>query len=254
MRTKKLFFYVLAGILAGCVPVMSLHPLYTEQDAVFEAKLLGVWVDDPNEAKAIWEYKRPDESKAEYELIYSDNEGKKGVFAAHLVKLEGRFFLDAYPKEFPCDVDDPNKTNWHYNAFFMVPTHTFMKIDCIEPLQAVSKCLSEGEQIDADSLKKLSANHDSVLKLRLTGAEEFEKLLEQDPNAVKHEKLENDAIILTASTRQLQEFVLKHADDKRLFTDATVLLRRKTVRSEAPAGQDAKQGRASQKPSSSEKK
>jgi hypothetical protein len=36
MKTKKVLFYVLAGILAGCVPVMSLHPLYTEQDTVFE--------------------------------------------------------------------------------------------------------------------------------------------------------------------------------------------------------------------------
>ncbi|MHC4572585.1 MAG: hypothetical protein ACYS76_00390 [Planctomycetota bacterium] len=27
MKTKKLLFYLLAGILGGCVPVMSLHPL-----------------------------------------------------------------------------------------------------------------------------------------------------------------------------------------------------------------------------------
>jgi hypothetical protein len=178
--------------------------------------------------------------------------GKKGIFAAHLVKLNERLFLDAYPKEFPCEVDDPNKTNWHYNAFFLVPVHTFMKIDCIESLQTAGKCLSEGEQIDADALKKLSADYDSVLKLRLTDDEEFKKLLEQDPNAIKHEKVENNGLILTASTRQLQEFVLKYADDERLFTDAAVLLRRKTKESQGPARQDANEGRATQKPSAPE--
>ncbi|MHC4154209.1 MAG: hypothetical protein ACYST6_04725 [Planctomycetota bacterium] len=251
MKTKKVLSYVLAGILAGCVPVMSLHPLYTEQDVAFEEKLLGVWVNDPNDPEEIWEFKRPDESKAEYELIFSDKEGKRGIFAAHLVKLDGRLFLDAFPKEFPCEVDDPNKTDWHYNAFFMVPAHTFMTVDCIEPLQAVSKCLSEDEPVDEDSLKSLSTDYDSVLKLRLTNGEEFEKLLEQDPNAVKHAKMENNGLILTASTRQLQEFVLKYADDERVFSDVKVLVRRKAEASQGPAEEDASEGEAT-KPSAPE--
>jgi len=48
MKTKKLLFYSLAALLGGCVPVMSLHPLYTEKDVLFEEKLLGRWVDGPN--------------------------------------------------------------------------------------------------------------------------------------------------------------------------------------------------------------
>ncbi len=35
-RAKKALFYLLAALLGGCVPVMSLHPLYTEKDVVFE--------------------------------------------------------------------------------------------------------------------------------------------------------------------------------------------------------------------------
>ncbi len=34
MRIKKLLFYLLAALLGGCVPVMSLHSLYTEEDEV----------------------------------------------------------------------------------------------------------------------------------------------------------------------------------------------------------------------------
>jgi hypothetical protein len=244
MKTKKVLSYVLAVILAGCVPVMSLHPLCTEQDVAFEEKLLGVWVNDPNDPEEIWEFKRLEESEVGYELIFSDKEANKGIFVAHSVKLKGRLFLDAYPKGFPCDVDDPNKTDWHYNAFFMVPAHTFMAVDCIEPLQAASKCIAEDEPIDEDLLKSLSTDYDSVLKLRLMGAEEFETLLEQDPNVVKHEKMENDGLILTASTSELQKFVLKYADGERLFSDAKVLVRRKTKASQGPAKQDASEGEA----------
>ena len=239
--------------MAGCVPVMSLHPLYTEQDVVFEEKLLGLWRDDRNGPEAIWKFKRPDESKKEYELIFSDKEGQKGIFEAHLVKLNERLFLDVYPKEYPCDLEDANKTEWYYNAVFLARLHTFIKIDCIESLQEAGKCLLEGEQMDANSLKNLSADYDSILKLRLTDDEEFKKLLEQDPNAIKHEKIENNGVILTASTSELQEFVLKYADGEKLFTDVKVLLRRKTEAGKGTAKHDESSGRAT-KPSAPEQK
>ena len=194
MKTKKLLFYLLAGLLVGCVPVMSLHPLYTEKDVVFEEKLLGIWVDDPNGPDTTWKFKRPDESKKAYELVFADEDNKKGLFVAHLVKLEGKLFLDVYPGELPSEIQDPNRVKWPYSSFFLVPVHTFIKIDSIEPL----------------------------LKMHLTDDDSMEKLLKEDPNAVKHELVE-DGFILTASTKELQAFVLKYADDDRVFTDEIVL-------------------------------
>jgi hypothetical protein len=255
MKTRKFLFYLLAGVMAGCVPVMSLHPLYTEQDVVFEEKLLGLWVDDPNGPEATWEFRRPDESKKEYELIFSDKKGQKGIFDAHLVKLNERFFLDVYPKEFPCEVDDPNKTAWFYNAVFLARLHTFIKIDCIEPLLDAGKCvLEEGEHVDANSLKNLSAEYDSVLKLRLTDDEEFKKLLEQDPNSIKHEKVEDDGIVLTASPGELQKFVLKYADDERVFSKAQVLIRRKASVNSRTTAEGSNRPEEKEKPAPPEKK
>jgi hypothetical protein len=197
--TRKLLFYLLAAILGGCVPVMSLHPLYTEEDVIFEEKLLGTWVDDPNGPEAIWEFRRPEEAEKEYKLIVTDEEGKKGSFAVHLVKLTDRLFLDVYPDESPCaDMEDPNKTEFAYNSFFLVPAHTFIKIDSIGP----------------------------ELKMQLTDDEEMETLLKEDPNAVKHEIVEGKPV-LTASTKELQAFVLKYADDERLFSEEIVLSRKK---------------------------
>lgn len=203
MKTKKLLFYVLAALLGGCVPVMSLHPLYTEKDVVFDEKLLGVWGDDPN---GTWEFKRAEKA---YELIVSDEEGKRGLFITHLVKLENRLFLDVYPAELPSgDLEEnSNKIEWFYNAFFFVPAHTFIKINSIEP----------------------------QLKMQLTNDSEMKKLLAKDPNAVKYESFEDDRFILTASTKELQKFVLKYADDSRVFTGEFALTRKVTKDPNEPA-------------------
>jgi len=199
MKVKKFFFYLLAALLGGCVPVMSLHSLYTKENVVFEEKLLGTWVDDPNSPEVIWEFTHIDEPKNAYKLILSDDKGQKGSFVAHLVKLENSLFLDVFPDEFPCDTEDPNKTDWLYNVFFLVPVHTFIKIDSIEP----------------------------QLKMRLADDDKMAELLKEDPNAVKHMSIE-DRLILTASTEELQAFVLKYADDSRVFPDEIVLNRRET--------------------------
>jgi len=203
MKTKKFLFYLLAALLGGCVPVMSLHPLYTEQDVVFEDKLLGTWVQDNNETT--WEFKCPNESPKTYELIFSDDEGEKGLFDAHLTKLQDKLFLDVYPSEPPWDEKDPNKVDWPYNTFFFVPVHTFIKINSIEP----------------------------DLKLQLTDDDDMKKLLKEDPNAVKRESVK-DGFILTASTKELQAFVLKYADDSRVFTKEAILSRQKTKDSNEP--------------------
>jgi hypothetical protein len=62
----------------------------------------------------------------------------------------------------------------------------------------------------------------------------MEKLLKEDPNAVKHESVK-DGFVLTASTKELQAFVLKYADDSRLFTEEIVLRRKQTKTSSEPS-------------------
>jgi hypothetical protein len=198
MKTKKLLFYLLAGVLGGCLPVMSLHPLFTKEkeEVVFESKLLGTWVDDSN---SIWDFKQADANENAYKLTFTDKEGKKGSFVAHLVKLKNRLFLDVYPSEPPWDEEDPNKVEWLHNTFFFIPVHTFIKVNGVEP----------------------------ELKLQITDDDEFKKLLKEDPNAVEHTSIEGK-LVLTASTKELQAFVLKYADDSRVFTAEGALNRKKT--------------------------
>jgi len=199
MNTKKLLFYMLVVLLGGCVPVISLHPLYTEKDVVLDKKLYGTWADDPSNPKTTWEFKSIDEPKNAYKLIFTDEEGMKGSFVAHLVKLQDKLFLDIFPSELPWDPEDPNKMDWPYNSLFLIPAHTFVKIDSIEP----------------------------QLKLRLTLESKMEELLKENPSALEHTSV-GDRLVLTGSTKELQAFVLKYADDERVFTDQVTLSRKQS--------------------------
>ena len=209
METKKLFFYLLAVLMGGCLPVMSLHPLYTEENVVFKQELLGTWTD-PNSDNNIWQFERNDESKNAYTLLVDigNGDGAKGLFEARLVRLKDQLFLDVYPAERGFEetmepleeaAKDPNNSIWPLNFVFIVPVHTFLKVDSIEP----------------------------TLQMRLTDDDKMEELLKEDPNAVQHAVLGDERLVLTVSTKELQAFVLKYADDERLFGDPIVLKRTK---------------------------
>jgi len=226
-RNLLLLFYALTAISLGCLPVMSLHPLYQEKDLAFEKELLGTWIDgdDPNDPDSTWQFARSDDSKKQYQLIVTDEDGRKGVFAANLVKLDNLLVLDIHPEKFPSGAETVEDMNLPYNAFFFIPVHTFVKIDFITPIIDIGKHI---DKPDPNALKKLSEDHDYAMVLRLTDDDDFEKLLKSDPNAIAYQKIENHGILLTASTKQLQKFVAKYADHKEFFSKDTELIRKKS--------------------------
>jgi hypothetical protein len=210
MKAKRVMLYCLAGLVAGCVPIVSLHPLFTKDDIVFEEKLLGAWVGDANDSGTLWEFTRFEESSAgnlpkdlqsEFKRVYrlniADKEGHKGVLAACLVKLGDRLFLDIFPDQFPSGESDIEKVKLMFNAFFYLPSHTFVRVDAI------------GDQ----------------LKIHFTDDDEFKKLVEAEPKAVEYAATEEHPV-LTASTKELQAFVTKYADDQRLFPHELTLGRK----------------------------
>lgn len=197
MNARKLLFYVLAGLLGGCVPVMSLHPFYTKDNVVFDKKLLGAWIDNPDKTEMTWHFESIDKPKNAYKLIFTGEDNLRGSFIAHLLKLKDHLFLDVFPSEVPWDLEDPNESEWPYNSLFMMPTHTIVKVDAVG----------------------------TELKMRLMLETQLKKLLEEDPDTIAHVVIE-DRPVLTASTSELQAFILKYAEGDKLFTDE-IILRRK---------------------------
>jgi hypothetical protein len=208
MKAKKVMFYCLAGLVAGCVPIVSLNPLFTKETIVFDENLLGTWLEDSNDAGApwVWEFARFEESAAQglpeelqgdfkriYRLTLTHQDGPQGKWslAACLVKLGERRFLDIFSDWFLSGESDLEKM---YNPLFFLRSHSCVRVDAI------------GAQ----------------LKIAITLDESFKKLVEAEPKAVAYALTERGPV-LTASTKELQAFVTKYADDERLFRPVTLI-------------------------------
>ena len=189
MQPKLILRFVvtlIAVLIAGCVP--SWNALFTEKDLVFDAKLVGTWNGDEGE---VWTFAR--EGEKQYKLTYSDKEGK-ATFDANLVKLQDRQFLDV-------QLDQAGYDGLKMNALVkitMLPAHLFFRVDEI-----------------GDALKLAAPDPDWL-----------GKHLEKNPKMVAHLRKEDGLLLLTADTKDLQAFVLKHAAGKALFGDAFTLKRK----------------------------
>lgn len=117
--------------------------------------------------------------KKAYELVYTEK-GTPAKFSAHLVRLGKFLFLDLSPKS-------PDLKNDLQQAH-LLNTHTFSRI-----------------WLDRDTLRMTMLEHDWL-----------KKMIDQKKMKIKHERL-SDRIVLTASTKDLQRFALRHADDNGAF-------------------------------------
>ena len=75
-------------LLSGCI-VQSLHPLYTDEDVIFDTRLIGQWSEEGS--KEIWEFSRLD--KKRYRCVVYVDEDEKGMLEAHLLTISGKMFL-----------------------------------------------------------------------------------------------------------------------------------------------------------------
>ncbi len=199
MNARKALFYALAILLGGCVPVTSIYPLYGDKDVVFDEKLLGAWTSNPDQPSEQWLFERHSDPalKNVYKLAFADTEGNKGLYQARLVKLEGKLFLDVYPQTMPSGSDDGTNIELPLNIPFFAPVHSFTRIEIGE----------------------------SAVTIKMTITDEFKKLLAEHPDAIACRQDENQ-ILITAPTKELQAFVLKYADDEHLFPGKIELTRK----------------------------
>jgi hypothetical protein len=124
-----------------------------------------------------------------YDLFY-EGEGDSAQYEAHLVRL-GKFeFLDIYPEESDIKND--------FYKLHLILAHTFSRI-----------------WRDRDTLRVAMLNPDWL-----------EDMIARKKVKIAHERLD-ERIVLTASTKELQKFILKYAEDINAFPDPAELHRRK---------------------------
>lgn len=200
---KSLWFFVVVVVFAGSMPLacipLSLHPLYTSKDVVFEEWLVGEWTDDETE----FTFERSDENA--YALTVLE-EGKKGEFKVHMVRLGEHYFIDLHPGSID-DMDDCD-SHWLW-AIHMWPVHTFIRV-----------------RLEED-----------VLYVAFMDLDWLTDALEERKIRIKHET-NDDMILLTASTSKLKRFVKKYADSPDAFPEEGELHRKSACAEKPEPGED----------------
>ena len=204
MQKVKILAIVIVGLLVSGCYTLSINPLYNKDNVVFEESQVGIW-GNPENSEETWIFKKSDDNA--YRLVVKDKgvtqsfqikkEGvagtfkktgdgsfilnvtedpvEDGIFEVHLLRLDGQLFMDIYPEK-------PKSVNDIYSSH-IIQAHSFFKLI-----------------LDGDKLSLASLNNDWL-----------KKNLKAEKINIKHVNRDG-MIILTASTKELQKFVVKYAD------------------------------------------
>ena len=170
-----------ALFLVGCDDFVSIHPLYDESTLTSDPSLAGTWTSTEGN---IWTF-APSKGR-KYQLTVTDSprpseksEEEKWEFEAGLVELSGRLFLDLCGKD---------------SGITGAPAHIFARI-------RIDKSSRDGNVLEVAWLVQ------SWMKKQIDTGTYLTSL----PPA-------HGRTILTASTRDLQDFFRRHAWDEEAFS------------------------------------
>jgi hypothetical protein len=175
-------------LMHGCI-VKSLHPFYTEKDVIFNEELIGEWLDGDS---TVWKIERSIHITNRgidtlfldsYVLTFGEPES---IFRGTLFMLDNIYYLDFLP--LTGDLFD----NAFY-SFHLLSTH---------------------------SLAKLEFQSGNIVKISWFSETWLEELFDKNKIRISHERVtteDQDVIILTASTRELQKFIRKYGDNPDIY-------------------------------------
>ena len=206
MRTLVLAALLpLCLLLSGCL-VLSVNPLYTEADIVFEPALLGEWIEigDGADREHVFRFSRLGERAYALER-YSRFESERTLTAAHLVQLGGTLVLDVFPLQ-------PDDQFPLYPAGSLY-AHVLYRVDQLEPT-LIATCL------DQQWLTAYLAEHPEAVA-HAAGRTPWESVGHDGPVIRSGEQAYYTPLLLTAGTADLQAFIATLLDEPDAWYDPT---------------------------------
>lgn len=211
MKTKIIALITsLLFVLPGCL-VISIHPFYTEGDVIYKPEWTGKWMDHDSNTWIISQHMqftclfKPDQPGRSYEITTTDNKGTS-VFIAHLFQLGKEMYLDFYPENHEKGNDLEN--------FHFVPSHSLARVEFING-KIVIGWYNQEWLLSLFNQNKIRIAH------------------ERTPYDIDDKDPDHNEVVLTASTTELQKFIMKYGNDPNAFkkehdnNDYTVVLSRK---------------------------
>jgi hypothetical protein len=196
----KLFVVLalMAVIFQGCI-VKSLHPFYTEDKVIFKPELIDTWEDQDG---GKWFVKPVKEKPNSYEMRWNKN-GKDALFIAHLFTLEGEMYFDFIPLS-----RDEDESLVIFDLH-LLPTHSVAKVEVLNEREVHIKWFNEQWLRSLFDNNRIKISHEAVM--------------DEAPKD-EHDKY----YVLTASTEELQKFIIKYGhEDKAFDNNDTMWLRLK---------------------------
>lgn len=183
MRMLRILTILAVALLAqGCF-VLSIHPLYSGDKLVSNDNLPGTWTGSDDE-EGFWTFEETETNGYRMRVI---EEGRPdGLFTAHLIQLDGKYFLDLYPEA------QEGANEYFFNH--VIAAHSFWLAD-----------------IGQDTLRLASLDYDWLRDAIKAGKVDID-----------YEQLEH-YLVLTGDTRELQALVVKYVDEA--FEDFQVVHR-----------------------------
>ena len=186
-------FAILLIFLSGCLT--TLHPIFTEKDLAYDPKLIGKWntENQGNKGRVIISNLATENSvelpenissikQRGYFINYEDSNGKTSEqYIAFLARIGKHLYFDYYP----ADKKEDRKIDEFFGVHF-VKMHTSYRID-----------------FSKDGSFELTQLDEGYVR----------KLIDEKKIRISHETDADDNTIITASTKELQQYLLKYGDE-----------------------------------------
>jgi len=198
---KKLIFpvviLIMIAVLSGCLT--SLHPLFTIKDLVFEPKFTGKWVGDKDGDTVLYEKGSaqsfrdlPETLQGSADKAYMvtiiGRDKSRYKYFAFLVKIGNGLYFDYYP----ADVEQQREYDDSYREQF-IKMHSFYRV-----------------KLHTEMSMLISEFDDSFLH----------NLIDKKQIRIQHETRFDGSYFITASTEELQQYVMKYGDVPEAYSNS----------------------------------
>lgn len=174
-----------AVLLSSCI-VKSLHPFYSEGILEFRKELLGAWTDQD---AGKWQIRQFEKEENAYEITLTSKDGVSAVFTAHLFRLDDHLYLDFVPES--DNLPSVDLFNLH-----LIPSHSLARVHLPDESRISIEWLNEEWLTEMFTQNRIRIRHEVLYE---------------------HGDQDEKMYILTASTEELQKFIVKYEDDPEAF-------------------------------------
>jgi hypothetical protein len=216
MNKRYLVLLAFLACLTGCVPVDSLNPLYSDSDLISDDALIGQWVPvDQSQKQLIFQFEKA--KGPSYVLQVSEkNKSDKLFYVVRLVAIGKNRFLDVSPADVHVvTLDDSLKALQSKSGKNLEPPLFHLGLGAY--LELAGSTQNEAHIRRAHWFFRFRFDGK---KFGLDGTDDkkFMQAMESNKLRIDTGFEKGREVLITASTKDLQKFVMEHIDDDSFFT------------------------------------